>query len=77
MPAQHRKSYGWLQPSAASASHSGPAGRKRDEVQKKDETRDEPVEELLQVPKDDKPKKSHKKRTDGGPGKAWRKGIKK
>lgn len=79
LPAQHRKTYEWLQPSTASASHSGPPVRKREE--KKEEQIDDELEELLpkDEAKDDKPRKSHKKRPADapGPGKHWRKGLKK
>ncbi|WWD16660.1 hypothetical protein CI109_101090 [Kwoniella shandongensis] len=109
VPAQHRKSYDWLQPSAAGASHHGPPEREKEGVPPPPHasgsatsskiTGWSPAEEAIGGLLDDvlphdspssskgktgesgsKPKKSHKKRpadAPPGPGKAWRKGIKK
>ncbi len=73
MPAQHRTSYDWLQPSFAAASHHGPPERIMPEIMSWS-----PSDEG--EGKDGKGKKSHKRRPDNappGPGKAWRKGLKK
>ncbi len=73
LPAQHRKSYDWLQPSSAAASHHGPPERVLPKIMGWT-----PSEEGSEG-KEGK-KKSHKRRPEGaplGPGKAWRKGLKK
>ncbi|ORX36328.1 hypothetical protein BD324DRAFT_488818 [Kockovaella imperatae] len=118
LPASHRKSYDWLQPSAAGASHHGPPERERgygedsygngrrssfgqqsegrmtgwgadDDVDMDDgssiadrdiksgypDAMDEGDE--LHMVQPVRPKRSHKKKTTEGPGKAWRKGLKK
>jgi hypothetical protein len=67
LPAQHRKTYDWLQPSAAAASHSGP-----------DRPDSSPLNSSDYYPSGRK--KSHKRRgadAAPGPGKNWRKGVKK
>ena len=68
--AQHGKSYDWLQPSVASASHPGPPEKVIPKI-----TGWAPIDEVNEI----KGKKSHKRRHEGavGPGKAWRKGLKK
>ncbi|WVQ79037.1 hypothetical protein IAT38_001129 [Cryptococcus sp. DSM 104549] len=91
-PGVQRKSYDWLQPSHAGASHHGPPERERSRPSsptgKSGSGADEAIGGLLDavMEKNDKdkaeskPKKSHKKKSADappGPGKAWRKGIKK
>ncbi|WVR03982.1 hypothetical protein IAU60_000981 [Kwoniella sp. DSM 27419] len=97
VPAQHRKSYDWLAPSTAGASHRGPPERERTSPSATSAASgsattakitgwspaDEAIGGLLDNSpevSEKKPRKSHKRRPDGappGPGKAWRKGIKK
>ncbi|CAD6588229.1 MAG: hypothetical protein TREMPRED_005010 [Tremellales sp. Tagirdzhanova-0007] len=75
LPAQHRKSYDWLQPSSAAASHHGPPERSMQKIMGW-----APSAVIGGEGKDAKEKKSLKRRSDGasvGPGKAWRKGLKK
>ncbi|WWC68793.1 uncharacterized protein I206_102728 [Kwoniella pini CBS 10737] len=93
-----RKSYDWLAPSAAGASHRGPPerGEKEKEKERQDSINNDnakitgwsPADEAIGGLLDDAPesfekkpvKKSHKKKAADappGPGKAWRKGIKK
>jgi len=82
-----RKSYDWLIPSFAGASHAGPSGRDMQEPAKKiprlSETNDleeQPMVIQSSPAQEKESKRSHKKKRDSdvvGPGKAWRKGIKK
>ena len=82
-----RKSYDWLIPSFAGASHAGPAGRDMAEPAKKvprlseyNEMEDQPIVVQSEPAQEKESKRSHKKKRDSdvvGPGKAWRKGIKK
>ena len=81
-----RKSYDWLIPSFAGASHGGPVSRDMQEPAKKPRLSeyndyDEQPMPLHPAPIADKEsKRSHKKKRESdvvGPGKAWRKGIKK
>ena len=82
-----RKSYDWLIPSFAGASHQGPTGREKEEparkIQKLSEINevDGPLGVLEHLPAAERERKrSHKKKKDHdvpGPGKAWRKGLKK
>lgn len=67
----HRKSYDWLEPSVAGASHHGPPDRGTPKI-----TGWVPEDDIKPEDLDSGKKKSHKKKP-GGPGKAWRKGIKK
>ncbi|RXK41362.1 hypothetical protein M231_01267 [Tremella mesenterica] len=69
-----KKSYDWLQPSDVGASHHGPHNRPSPPVSEGNETKPTPMTD------DNVMKKigSHKKKPDNtGPGKAWRKGLKK
>jgi hypothetical protein len=82
-----RKSYDWLIPSFAGASHAGPAGRDMAEPAKKvpklseyNEPEEQPMVLKTEPAQEKESKRSHKKKRDSdvvGPGKAWRKGIKK
>lgn len=82
-----RKSYDWLIPSFAGASHAGPAVRDMQEPAKKvprlseyNDVEDQPVTLPPAAVAEKESKRSHKKKRDSdvvGPGKAWRKGIKK
>lgn len=74
LPAENRKSYDWLQPSSAAASHRGPPERFVPKI-----TGWTPADEFYE-PREGAGKKSHKRKpdiTNPGPGKAWRKGLKK
>ncbi|WWD08844.1 hypothetical protein V865_006958 [Kwoniella europaea PYCC6329] len=86
----HKKSYDWLAPSAAGASHRGPPERQGSISNGSSKiTGWSPADEAIDGLLDDSPdattekkppKKSHKKKSADappGPGKAWRKGIKK
>lgn len=73
MPAQHRKTYDWLQPSSASASHHGPPERER-HPSTADETTPTSIPVSSPAPE---PKPKKKRRSEPGPGKNWRKGLKK
>ncbi|KAK4687440.1 hypothetical protein P7C73_g2670, partial [Tremellales sp. Uapishka_1] len=86
----HMKKYDWLQPSAASASHSGPPEREREHEKKTPKVTGWPpgeenetptvVVEHEEVSPEGSKRKSHKKRPENlpaGPGKNWRKGLKK
>lgn len=73
-----RKSYDWLIPSVAGASHRGPEGRSSSGEVEHDDA-DMPSQGST-LPGELKEKRSHKRRREGeiaGPGKNWRKGIKK
>ncbi|ORY25812.1 hypothetical protein BCR39DRAFT_542835 [Naematelia encephala] len=75
MPAQHRKTYDWLQPGTAAASHHGPPPRLSGWTPEGGETATTPSTTVTSGVK-----KSSKKRpgdAPAGPGKAWRKGLKK
>lgn len=82
-----RKAYDWLIPSFAGASHAGPAGRDMNEPAKKvprlsdfNELEEPPIIQTTEQIREKETKRSHKKKRDSdvvGPGKAWRKGIKK
>lgn len=77
LPAPHRKAYDWLPSSAAGASHHGPEGRNnlKDDDMVSDAGTDTPAPE-----KEAKPKKGGRKRAPDappGPGKNWRKGMRK
>ncbi|KAK6907156.1 hypothetical protein I203_101146 [Kwoniella mangroviensis CBS 8507] len=86
----HKKSYDWLAPSVAGASHRGPPERQGSISNGSSKiTGWSPADEAIDGLLDDSPdtttekkppKKSHKKKAadaPSGPGKAWRKGIKK
>lgn len=67
LPGQHRKTYDWLTPSSVSASHSGPP-------QRDDKGNVIPLSMEPTIPK-----KSAKRKSEpgSGPGRNWRKGLKK
>ncbi|WVW79959.1 hypothetical protein I302_101932 [Kwoniella bestiolae CBS 10118] len=92
-PSAHKKSYDWLAPSVAGASHRGPPEREKEKERERQGSNGKitgwsPADEAIGGLLDDSPdtaaekklKKSHKKRSADappGPGKAWRKGVKK
>ncbi|KAL7419675.1 hypothetical protein Q5752_005589 [Cryptotrichosporon argae] len=97
MPAQHRKTYDWLQPGSASASHTGPPEREKERKKSTGGPGSAGTsadarsvdDELLEASGGGPPsvgsggtptgdgKKKRKKTSEPGPGKNWRKGIKK